>query len=155
KNGVYVKSDGKMVFGGAKVSFDLLIDKGGVETFGMKIEGMASMQLDFESSAAQDEFVNAQFIDTPNVDMTIPMQVVGVPLSLNVSTSFIFKTGFSAKTSTLTAHAKYSADGSLFIGKKDGDFGIMPKVTTDSEADLGRTADGVSVGITSMILTFD
>jgi hypothetical protein len=155
KNGVYLKSDGRLRLGKASVSFDLLIDGGGIETFGMKVEGMASMELDFESSTAKDQFVNASFVADPNVDMTIPMPVGGVPLSLTVSTKFIFKTGFSAKTSTLTAHAKYSADGSLFIGKRGHDIGVMPKVTTDSEANLGRTADGVSVGINSMILTFN
>jgi hypothetical protein len=155
KNGTHLKSDGRLRLGGASVDFELLIRHGSIETFGMRVTGMASMELEFESYTDQDRFINASFVADPNVDMTIPMPVGGVPLSLTVSTKFIFKTGFSAKTSTLTGHAKYSATGSLFIGKENGSVGVFPKVTTDADGDLGRNVDGVSVGINSLNLTFN
>ena len=155
KNGTHLKSDGRLRLGGASVDFELLIKHGSIETFGMRVTGMASMELEFESYTDQDRFVNASFVGDPNVDMTIPMPVGGVPLSLTVSTKFIFTTGFSAKTSTLTGHAKYSATGSLFIGKENGSVGVFPKVTTDADGDLGRNVDGISVGINSMNLTFN
>lgn len=154
KNGTHLKSSGRLRLGDASVKFELNIVHGSIEKFGMDLSGVAAMELEFESSAAQDRFINASLIGDPYVDMTIPMPVGGLPLSLNVSTKFIFKTGFSARTSTLLANAKYSVKGDLFIGKEEGFVGIKPKATLTADGDLGRTADGVSVGISSMNLTF-
>lgn len=154
KDGVYLKSTGKLILVGAWIRFELKISHSQITKFGIKLGGAAAMQLEFESKSAQDRFVNAYLVADPSIDMVLPTPVAGLPLSLSVHTKFVFKTGFSAKTSTLSGRARYTLSGEVFIGKEDGFAGIRPKVEAKPEIDLADTIDGISVGINSMNLTF-
>jgi hypothetical protein len=152
--GVYVKSSGSLHLGGTGIRFVLDITHGSIQKFGMQLTGVAGMGFKFESYAAKDTFVNAHKIGELPIDMTLPIPVAGVPLELTVHTKFELNTGYSAKTSTLSATGDYSITGQLFIGWQRNGPGIDPKLTPKAETDLGRTLDGVSVGINSMALGF-
>jgi len=154
KSGTHLKSSGRLRLGGASVKFELNIVHGHIRKFGMDLTGMAALEFEFESYSDKEAFINAYRVADPAVDMTIPMPAGGLPLALTVHTKFVFKTGFSAKTSTLTAHARYSLTGDLFIGKEDGSPPVKATITPKADVDLGNTLDGVSVGINSMNITF-
>ncbi len=152
--GVYVKSSGRLHLGGTSIRFVLDITHGSIQKFGMQLTGVAGMGFDFQSYAAKEAFVNAHKIGEMPIDMTLPIPVAGVPLALTVHTKFVLNTGYSARTSTLSATGDYSVTGQLFIGWQRNGPGIDPKLTPKAETDLGRTLDGTSVGINSMALGF-
>ena len=152
--GVYVKSSGRLRFQGASIRFALDITDAKIRKFGMELKGAAGMEFNFESHSAQDMFVNAHQLGELPIDMTLPIPVAGVPLALTVHTKFVLNTGFSAKTSTLAANAKYTLEGQLFIGWEDGSPAVTPTLKPKTETDFGQTAAGVSVGINSMALDF-
>jgi hypothetical protein len=152
--GVYVKSSGSLHLGGTSVRFVLDITHGSIQKFGMQLTGVAGMGFKFESYAAKDAFVNAHKIGELPIDMTLPIPVAGVPLALTVHTKFELNTGYSARTSTLSATGDYSVTGQLFVGWQKNGPGIDPKLTPKAETDLGRTLEGTSVGINSMALGF-
>jgi hypothetical protein len=151
--GVYVQSSGRLRFGDASIRFVLDITDAKIRKFGMELKGAAGMEFNFESRSAQNTFVNAHQLGELPIDMTLPIPVAGVPLALTVHTKFVLNTGFSAKTSTLAANAKYTLEGQLFIGW-DGGPAVQPTLKPKTETDFGRTAAGISVGINSMALDF-
>jgi len=152
-NGLFVKSEGRLRLGQAKVRFVLDIEDAAIKKFGMDLSGAASMTFEFTSSAAKEGFVNAHQLGELPMDLTLPIPIAGVPLALTVHTKFVLNTGFSAKTSTLSANARYTLTGELFIGW-DGGPAVEPSLRPKAETDFGKTADGVSVGINSMALSF-
>jgi hypothetical protein len=151
--GLFVKSEGRLRLGQAKVRFVLDIEDAAIKKFGMDLSGAAAMTFEFTSSAAKEGFVNAHQLGELPMDLTLPIPIAGVPLALTVHTKFVLNTGFSAKTSTLSANAKYTLTGELFIGW-DGGPAVEPSLKPKAETDFGNTADGVSVGINSMALDF-
>jgi hypothetical protein len=139
---------------GTSVRFVLDITHGSIQKFGMQLTGVAGMGFDFQSYAAKEAFVNAHKIGELPIDMTLPIPVAGVPLALTMHTKFVLNTGYSARTSTLSATRDYSVTGQLFAGWQKNGPGIDPKLTPKAETDPGRTLDGTSVGINSMALGF-
>src|SRR5262249_12892685 len=99
-NGVYVKSEGRLHLGGAKVRFVLDISGGKIKKFGMDLSGVAALTFQFTSYAAKEGFVNVHQLGELPIDMTLPIPIAGVPLALTVHTKFVLDTGYSAKTST-------------------------------------------------------
>ncbi len=152
-HGLYVKSEGRLRLGNAKVRFVLDITGGSIKKFGMDLSGAAALTYGFTSYAEKDGYVNAHQLGELPIDMTLPIPIAGVPLALTVHTKFVLDTGYSAKTSTLAANARYSLNGELFIGW-DGGPAVEPTLKPKAEADFGNTAEGVSVGINSMALSF-
>ena len=152
--GVHLGAAGRLRIGGARVDFELKIVNSVITKFGLHLSGLAAMELDFKSYTEQERFVNVAKLVEPYVDMTIPMPVGGLPLSLTVGTSFVFRTGFSAKSSWLAAKAKYSLNGDLFIGKDGNSPPVTAKVIPTAVVDLGKTATGMSVGINFLTIDF-
>jgi hypothetical protein len=152
-NGIFVKSEGRLRLAQAQVRFVLDIVDASIKKFGMDLAGAAAMTFEFQSSAAKEGFVNAHQLGELPMDLTLPIPVAGVPLALTVHTKFILNTGFSAKTSTLSANANYTLSGKLFIGWDDGP-AVEPSLKPHAETDFGGSASGESVGINSMAISF-
>jgi hypothetical protein len=61
-------------------------------------------------------------------------------------------TGFSAKSSILNADGTYSFTGGLTAGIVDGSALVQPSISVTSTADIGNTVEGISIGITSLLM---
>ncbi len=96
------------------------ISHGSIKKYGMELGGVAGVVFGFEAASAQDRFVNIKMLGELPVDLTLPLAIAGVPLALTVFTKFELDTGFSAKTSTLSAKGEYSLTGTLFAGWQEG-----------------------------------
>jgi hypothetical protein len=152
--GVHVKASGGLKLGATTIRFVLDITHGSIQKFGMEMGGVAGVVFGFEANTTQDRIVNIDMLGELPVDMTLPIAIAGVPLSLTVFTRFELKTGFSAKSSMLSAKAEYSLTGTLFAGwQKDGP-PIEPKLTPKAEIDYGNSVAGISVGINSLDVHF-
>jgi hypothetical protein len=78
--------------------------------------------------------------------------VTAVPLNLTFDQALNINTGFSAKSSILNADGTYSFTGGLTAGIVDGSALVQPSISVTSTADIGNTVEGISIGITSLLM---
>jgi hypothetical protein len=77
-----------------------------------------------------------------------------MPFELTFSSAFTVSTGFSAKTSVLNAEGNYSFGGGVNAGYWQGGWRVTTPTDIKAETDLGNTAEGISVGINSLVMGF-
>ena len=89
------------------------------------------------------------------IDLTIPIglgNAVGVPFSVTFNMMLSVSSGFSAKQSILIAEGDYTYKGGLWVGYKDEKWQLNPVSDLQARTDMGRSIQGVSVGIYSLVL---
>jgi len=157
KNGVNFVVTAMVEFKGANVQFFLVVPRGNTPlSAGLNLSGDVAITVHLNSHTNQDFHVNLQKKIWLNVSLSIPLgAVTAVPLNLTFDQGLRVNTGFSAKTSILNADGTYIFTGGLTAGVVDGHFVARPDLTVSSTADVGNTAEGISIGITSMLVGGD
>jgi hypothetical protein len=154
KNGVTVVVTAMVEFRGANVQFFLVVPRGNTPlSAGINLSGEVAVTVHVNSHTTQDFHINLQKKTWLNVSLSIPLgAVTAVPLNLTFDQGLTVNTGFSAKTSILNADGTYIFTGGLTAGVVNGQFLARPALSVRSTADIGNTAEGISLGITSMLV---
>jgi hypothetical protein len=154
KNGVTVVVTAMVEFKGARVKFFLVVPRGNTAlSAGLDLSGDVAVTLHINSHTNQDFHINLQKKIWLPISLSIPLgAVTAVPLNLTFDQGLVVNTGFSAKTSILNADGTYTFTGGLIAGVVNGEFLARPALTVSSSADIGNTVEGISLGITSMLV---
>ncbi len=155
KNGVNIWSECLLRVLGAHVDFDLNITSRGIETAGVKVGGDLAIVMKAEAASEQNFSANLHKTVYEPIDFSIPLGLngaAGVPFSVTFGSFLRLETGFSAKTSKLAAEGLYPFGGDLWAGMKDYKWSVSAAPHVQAEKDLGVTANGVSVGINSLVI---
>jgi hypothetical protein len=155
KNGVNIYSECLLRVVNASVAFDLNITDRGIETAGVKVDGDLGIVMNAEASSEQNFSANLHKTIYEPVDFSIPLGlngVAGVPFSITFGSFLRLETGFSAKTSKLTAEGLYTFGGGVWAGMKDYHWSVSAAGHPQAVKDLGVTTDGISVGINSLVV---
>ena len=157
KNGVTVVVTAMVEFRGARVQFFLVVPRGNTPlSAGLNLSGDVAVTVHVNSHTTQDFHINIQKKIWLNVSLSIPLGLVtATPLNLTFDQGLRVNTGFSAKTSILNADGTYIFTGGLTAGVINGRFVARPDLTVSSTADVGNTVEGISLGITSMLVGGD
>jgi hypothetical protein len=153
KNGLKIRSSGTMTIRGSGVQFFLHI-KNGVQDCGVRLMGNVGIKLHLNASASQDFKANFHKKLWLPIDLSIPLGGP-VPLSLTFNSSFLIETAFSAKTSVLNAEGDYSLGAGIEAGYWQKDWRVNFPSHATTNTDLGNSAEGISVGINSIVMGFD
>ena len=151
KNGLNVHATSQISIRDSGLSFFLTFDGLKPATFGIQLKGAAGVMLAMDASAAQDFKVNLHKTLFIPVDLSIPLGGP-VPLSLSFSQSFTISTAFSAKTSVLNAKGDYGFSGGVIAGCWHGNCKVGVPSEVHAITDIGRSAEGISVGINSLVM---
>ncbi len=161
----YYKDGGPNVFAEASMSirklrvrFVLDIEDSTIIECGIHVDGAVGLGIQLKAMTYGKDFrVNLDRKIWVPVDLKIPLGLNGaipVPFSVTFNTMLELKTGFSAKSATLSAEGDYTFGGGLFAGyKKEGGWQVSTSSDPVALKDLGLTTEGVSVGINSLILS--
>lgn len=155
KNGVNIWSECLLRVLGAHVDFDLNITSRGIETAGVRVGGDLAIVMKAEAASEQNFNANLHKTIYEPIDFSIPLGLngaAGVPFSITFGSFLRLETGFSAKTSKLAAEGLYPFGGDLWAGMKDYRWSVSAAPHVQAEKDLGVTANGVSVGINSLVI---
>ncbi len=154
KEGVTVVATAMVEFRGARVQFFLTVPHNNVPlSAGLNLSGDVAVTLHLNSHTTQDFRINLQKRIWLPVSLSIPLGVVtAVPLNLTFDQAINVNTGFSAKSSILNADGTYIFTGGVTAGVVNGELLVRPSISVSSTADIGNTVEGVSVGITSLLL---
>ena len=155
KNGVNVYAECLLRVINASVAFDLDITDQGIKTAGVKVDGDLGIVLNADAASEQNFNANLHKTIYEPIDFSIPLGlngVAGVPFSVTFGSFMRLETGFSAKTSKLTAEGLYTFGGGLWAGMQDFKWSVSAVGHPQAVKDLGLTTDGISVGINSLVV---
>jgi len=155
KNGVNIWSECLLRVLGARVDFDLNITSQGIETAGVRIGGDLAIVMKAEAASEQNFNANLHKTVYEPIDFSIPLGLngaAGVPFSVTFGSFLRLETGFSAKTSKLAAEGIYPFGGGIWAGMQNYQWSVSAAPHVQAEKDLGVTANGVSVGINSLVI---
>jgi hypothetical protein len=155
KNGFNIFSECLLKLLNAKVSFELNITNGTIQTAGVKLDGELGLVLLAEAATSQEFRANLHKTVWEPVDFTIPLGlngVAGVPFSVTFNSKLVLNTGFSARTSKLTARGDYTFGGGIWAGLKNGRWSVSGATGMTAVTDIGQSTAGISVGINSLIV---
>jgi len=154
--GLAVFAEALMDVNDIHLHFSLDIVNGTVVTCGMDVGGALGVTLHMDSHTTKDFQVNLHKKWWVPIDLTIPIglgNVVGIPFSVTFNMMLNVNSGFSAKQSILTAEGDYTYSGGLWAGyKKVGGWQLSPVSDIKARTDMGRSIQGISVGINSLVL---
>ena len=129
---------------------------GKIMTCGMDLGGALGVTLHMDSHTTKDFQVNFHKKWWVPIDLTIPIglgNMAGIPFSVTFNMMLDVNSGFSAKQSILTAEGDYTYTGGLWAGyKAAGGWQLNPVSDVTARTDMGRSIQGVSVGINSLVL---
>lgn len=155
KNGVNIFSECLLRVVNARVDFELNITDKGIETAGVRVDGDLGIVMQAEAASEQNFSANLHKTVYEPIDFSIPLGLnaaAGVPFSITFGSYLRLETGFSAKTSKLTAEGLYTFGGGIWAGMKNYRWSVSAAGHPQAEKDLGVTTTGISVGINSLVV---
>ena len=153
--GLFVFAEALMDVNNVHLNFDLDIQNSKIVTCGIDLGGALGVTLHMDSHTTKDFQVNLHKKWWVPIDLTIPIglgSAVGVPFSVTFNMMLSVNSGFSAKQSILIAEGDYTYKGGLWAGYKDEKWQLNPVSDLQARTDMGRSIQGVSVGINSLVL---
>ena len=155
KNGVNIFSECLLRVINARVDFELNITDKGIETAGVRVDGDLGIEMQAEAASEQNFSQNLHKTVYEPIDFSIPLGLnaaAGVPFSITFGSYLRLETGFSARTSKLTAEGLYTFGGGIWAGMKNYRWSVSAAGHPQAEKDLGVTTTGISVGINSLVV---
>jgi hypothetical protein len=154
--GLAVFAEALMDVNDVHLHFSLDIVGGKIMTCGIDLGGALGVTLHMDSHTTKDFQVNFHKKWWVPIDLTIPIglgNMAGIPFSVTFNMMLDVNSGFSAKQSILTAEGDYTYTGGLWAGYKDkGGWQLNPVSDVKARTDMGRSIQGVSVGINSLVM---
>ena len=154
--GLSVFAEALMDVNDLHLHFSLDIVGGHIKTCGIDMGGALGVTLHMDAHTAKDFQVNLHKKWWVPIDLTIPIglgNMAGIPFSVTFNMMLDVSSGFSAKQSILTAEGDYTYKGGLWAGYKDvGGWQFNPVSDVIARTDMGRSIQGVSVGINSLVI---
>src|SRR5262249_32435343 len=150
KNGINIFAKALLRVINAKVNFILDITPSGIETAGVDLEGELGIDMQAEAASEQNFNANLHKVVYEPIDFSIPLGLTGalaVPFSVTFGSTMSINTGFSAKTSKITASGLYTFGGGIWAGKRNGSWSVSTTPNPKAVTDIGQTVDGISMGI--------
>ena len=148
RNGLNVYANSVFFLRKPNVQFNVDIDLSGIKTAAIWINGAAGFTTRFEASADQAFAGNIHVLQPVPFDLTLPLNFaapIGVHLIENISLS----TGFSARTSVLTAGITFQACCQFAVGYINGNWGAnYPQISAVTPQ---SNVSGISIGINSLV----
>ena len=154
--GLGVFAEALMDVNSIHLHFTLDIQNGKIITCGIDLGGALGVTLHMDAYSTKDFQVNLHKKWWVPLDLTIPIglgNMAGIPFSVTFNMMLDVSSAFSAKQSVLTAQGDYTYTGGLWAGYKSvGGWQFNPVSEVTAQTDMGRSIQGVSVGINSLVI---
>lgn len=154
KDGVGGYAGSSIDLSGSQLGFFLDIKGGRIRSCGIQILAASGIKVSMTGHSLQEFQVNFKRKAWLPVDFSIPLGGP-VPFAVNFDSGFEISTGFSAKSSILSAEGHYHFSGGIVAGFLDGKWEGRVPVNVSATTDIGRSTAGVSIGINSLMLATD
>jgi hypothetical protein len=133
----------------AKVNLNIA---GGVKSVGIHMTGIAGFKAHIELGAESTFVRNVQLKGDVPIDLSFLVNML-TPVSIHLTQSLILNTGFSARTSVLSATFDYSVCCSIGVGYNGTGYGSDGPTHVAAKNNVATDVKGISVGINSAVFS--
>lgn len=134
-----------------RLSFKLAIKPGAIVSALVELEGAAGVDVAFEAAASGPGLRNVNADRPAPVDLSIPINGLGIPFALHVRQAFRVQTAF-ASTGAVKAHGFYALTGGMRAEYSGGKFNLSGPKGLDTKEVLLPALDGAVFGPSGLVL---
>jgi hypothetical protein len=148
RNGLNVYANSVFFLRKPNVEFNVDIGLSGIKTAAIWINGAAGFTSRFEASADRAFAGNVHVLQPIPFDLTLPLNFAA-PIGVHLIQNIALSSGFSARTSVLTAGITFQACCQFAVGYINGNWGAnYPQISVLTPQ---SNVSGISVGINSLV----
>ncbi len=148
RNGLNVLASAVFFLRNPNVNFDVDIGLSGIKTAAIYLNGAAGFSIRFEASADRAFAGNIHVVQPIPFDLSLPLNFAA-PIGVHLIQNIALSTGFSARTSVLSAGVTFQACCSFGVGYMNGRWGRdYPQISLVWPM---SGLSGISVGINSLV----
>jgi hypothetical protein len=133
------------------IRVNLNIAHGTVQTAELALQGVAALVVDLQAGTQVGRTGNISKVYYVPTDLSIPILGKVLPLAITFRQSFLVRTAFSAKNSTLNAGGEEDFTGAVTMGLHNGSWTVSAPTTMTDVRDLLQSINGASLGASSVI----
>lgn len=134
-----------------QLNFHLAIKPGQIESALVELKGAAGVEVSFEAAASGPNARNVSADRPAPVDLSIPINGLGIPFALHVRQIFRVQTAF-ASTGTVKARGYYALTGGMRAEYSGGKFNLSGPKGFETKEVLLPSLDGAVFGPTGLVL---
>jgi hypothetical protein len=134
-----------------QLNFHLAIKPGGIESALVELKGAAGVEVAFEAAASGPNARNVSADRAAPVDLSIPINGLGIPFALHVRQVFRVQTAF-ASTGAVKARGYYALTGGMRAEYSGGKFNLSGPKGFETKEVLLPSLDGAVFGPTGLVL---
>jgi hypothetical protein len=153
-NGLLLKAEAVVYLRAPSVHFDLEIHGGTIRTAEVTLNGVAGLLMRFQAGSETGLAGNLSKEFTVPMDLSLPITGLPVPFAVTLHQTFLVKTAFSSKNSTLNALGHYEFTGSFFMGYHNGSWGVGAPMSFRIVNSLADSISGISLGATGFVMGY-
>jgi hypothetical protein len=156
RRGVGLTATAIVKFDGAQAGFFLDVgkDNGPPIECGIEISATVSLHIQMKAHTVEEFHISGQQLQKFWLPTSFSIPLTGnVPLAVNFDQAVVFNTGFSAKNAVLDAEGEYVFTGGIKAGYFNNGFHVQIPTSVSAKTDIAKSAQGVSVGINSLIMS--
>ncbi len=135
-----------------ELNFHLEVKPGRVVSAMVELKGATGIEVSFEAAAPNPRAANINEDRQAPVDLSIPINGMGIPFALHVRQAFRVQTAFTS-TGTLKAHGRYTVGGAIRGEYRNGTFEVSAPGGFGAQETLLPSIEGVAFGPTGLVLT--
>lgn len=151
-NGLALKAEAKVRLASPTLGFALVIQSGSVKRAEVAINGAAGLLMNFEGATDVGRSANVNERVQIPIDFSIPIGGFAVPIAATLRQTFIIKTAFGVRNTSLSATGDYQFGGGFRLGFNDGTFSMAGPSNFTSNRSLLESAGGVSLAPAGLVL---
>jgi hypothetical protein len=149
-----IVATGALIFKSPSLKFNLDIKNGAIKTAQVALLGVAGLRIDFEAGTVPGLSGNINKVFYVPIDFTIPIIGKTVPVAVTFRQTFILRTAFTAKNSTVSAGGDYAFTGAVSMGLQDGAWTVSAPTSFTVQKSLPNSVTGHSLGAISIIFGY-
>jgi hypothetical protein len=130
--------------------FNLVIVHGAVRTAEVELMGAAGLGVHFDAGTDKGIEGRINKIFFVPVDLSLPVNGIGVPFAITLRQTMTLTTDFTAKIGTLSANGEYEFQGSISMGLHDGAWRAGAPTSLSIKQNLLKSVDGASLGVNAL-----
>jgi len=149
-----IEASGSVSFDRPSIKFDLDIKHGAIKTAQVALQGVAGLHFDFQAGTVPGLSGNINKAFYVPIDLTIPIIGKTLPVAVTFRQTFILRTAFTSKNSTVSAGGDYAFTGALSMGLQDGGWTVSAPTSLTVQRSLLESVSGHNLGALSIIFGY-
>jgi hypothetical protein len=149
-----IEASGSVSFDRPSIKFNLDIKNGAINTAQVALQGVAGLHFDFKAGTVPGLPGNINEVFYVPIDLTIPIIGKTLPVAVTFRQTFIIRTAFTSKNSTVSAGGDYAFTGAIAMGLQGGSWTVSAPTSLTVQRSLLASVEGHNLGALAIIFGY-